>query len=245
MVAQVTRGLAAVIDGPVDEFIPVPNRVEGRYHQRVQRIIIHATRGGQPLGREAEATIAWFRSPRTLVSLHALVTYGGRIVRFIPDEDMAHHSRYWDGASLGLVLEQPTADQPFSPVQLRRAAELTRHWCEKFSLEQSRAVIMGHDEIPPGVEDGKTDPGPMFPWSAFVALVNRREDALPGPAVRTIGSFAVEVPFLPMWDALGGRLGLPVGPAGVSADRMLQAFEHGLLVWDGARVHLLNYTGQG
>ena len=141
------------------------------------------------------------------------------------------------------MLEQPDADTTISAVQLRRAAELTSHWCEKFSLEHSRAVIMGHDEIPPGIEDQKTDPGPMFPWSSFVALVNRRESEQAALGGRQVGAFIVDVPFLGMWDALGGRLGLPLGPVGRSADRLLQAFEHGMLVWDGSRVHLVNYTG--
>ncbi|MBI4497646.1 MAG: N-acetylmuramoyl-L-alanine amidase [Chloroflexi bacterium] len=230
------------IDGPADVYIPVPNRIEGRYHQRVRYIVLHATRGGKAVGEEAESTIRWYRSAQVRWSAHALVTQDGLIVRFVPDEDTARHARYWDSASLSLVLEQPTADTPFTDPQLRRASELIRHWGDKFDLELSRATIMGHDEIPPGLEDRKTDPGPMFPWGPFLALAQRGM-SVPEPLARCIGEYRVSQEFLRMWDVLDGRLGLPLGEAAHCAGRCMQAFERGILVWDGARVHLVNYTG--
>jgi N-acetyl-anhydromuramyl-L-alanine amidase AmpD len=77
---------------------------------------------------------------------------------------------------LGLELVQPKPDDTFSIEQLEAAAQVVAGWCRRYNIplvHDPTAGLAGHDEIPPGIRDGKTDPGEMFPWGEFIPRVQR------------------------------------------------------------------------
>lgn len=94
----------------------------------------------------------------------------------------------WLGISYELC--QPLADMPFTDACLERAAVEIAADCKVFGIEpvripylsQTEAIavvsgLVGHEDTANGHKVGKTDPGPMFPWDAFIARVrDKMED---------------------------------------------------------------------
>jgi hypothetical protein len=75
-----------------------------------------------------------------------------------------------------------------------------------------------------------------------ISRPNRREGLEPArpaplkPTWRKIGGFEVAYAFLETWDRTGGALGPPRGPMAYSADKAIQDFERGVMVWTGDRI---------
>lgn len=117
------------------------------------------------------ATIADLR-----VSSHLLVRRNGTAVQFVALDRRAWHagkSAYCgrercNDFSIGIEMEG--ADQvPFSDEQYRKLVELTRAVARHFpGITPER--IVGHSDIAPG---RKTDPGPYFDWSRYLAALDR------------------------------------------------------------------------
>jgi AmpD protein len=104
------------------------------------------------------------------VSAHAFVARSGSVTQFVP-----FHMRAWHAGdsmycgrngcndfSIGIELEG-TDDVPYEHAQYDVLARLIVALRETYpSLEQ--AQIVGHSDVAPG---RKTDPGPLFDWTAL------------------------------------------------------------------------------
>ena len=106
------------------------------------------------------------------VSAHFLVERDGRITQFV-----ACHGRAWHAGvsqfqgregcndySIGIELEG-TDFEPFDDRQYRALTQLSRLLLQAYPAI-GRERICGHSDIAPG---RKTDPGPAFDWSRFLA----------------------------------------------------------------------------
>lgn len=111
---------------------------------------------------------AYFESLQGLkVSAHFLIRRRGGVVQFVPCSLRAWHAGQseWKGRqrcndfSIGIELEG-TDDQPFSAVQYRVLAKLTRLLQRRYPIQD----IVGHCDIAPG---RKTDPGRCFDWKRY------------------------------------------------------------------------------
>jgi len=145
----------------------------------INRIVIHAQDGTQA------GTMSWFRkvgrSPPT--AAHYLIGRDGAVVQMVPDDCKAIHAGSptqagWNDRSIGLEFEVrinpwkgrthfPLNDWPAAMVDA--GAEVTAILCAKFGIPVDRTHIVGHSEVPGATH---TDPGPAFPWEAFMARVN-------------------------------------------------------------------------
>lgn len=110
------------------------------------------------------------------VSAHVLIRRDGSLTQYVP-----FHLRAWhagaschDGRSrcndfaIGVELEG-TDEAPYETVQYQVLAELTQALMHRYpGITTER--ITGHEHIAPG---RKTDPGPAFDWSAFLALLGK------------------------------------------------------------------------
>lgn len=105
------------------------------------------------------------------VSAHFLIRRDGAILQFVSCQDRAWHagSSEWNGRtrcndfSLGIELEG-SDEVPFEDAQYTSLALLTRSLQAAFPIE----ALVGHSDISPG---RKTDPGPLFDWDRYRALL--------------------------------------------------------------------------
>jgi N-acetyl-anhydromuramoyl-L-alanine amidase len=118
------------------------------------------------------------------VSAHTLIRRDGEIVQYVPFSARAWHagqSEYRGRAgcndfSIGIELEG-TDSTPYTDAQYQSLAALTAALLATYGSLSPQAIA-GHSDIAPG---RKTDPGPMFDWSRFRALLSARR-APPGAA---------------------------------------------------------------
>ncbi len=106
------------------------------------------------------------------VSAHLLIDRGGRLTQFVPFDKRAWHAGIscHDGRercndfSIGIELEGGD-EIPYSDAQYAALRNTTRTLLNHYpALSQQR--ITGHCDIAPG---RKTDPGPAFDWTRYLA----------------------------------------------------------------------------
>lgn len=111
-----------------------------------------------------------------------------------------------DEVALCIEFAQPTITDPFTDECIRAAAELLRPIVAEIGLplvhltswdqDRSKPVpkgFIGHDETANGKRFGKSDPGPLFPWSRLFELIE--EDDMP--------KAGEQVPFISELESLG------------------------------------------
>ena len=106
------------------------------------------------------------------VSAHLLIRRNGEIVQFVPLHQRAWHAgqSYCEGRtrvndfSIGIELEG-AENLPFEDPQYESLNRLTGLILEHYPII-TRERIYGHGDIAPG---RKTDPGPMFDWTRYLA----------------------------------------------------------------------------
>ncbi|MBU6271897.1 MAG: 1,6-anhydro-N-acetylmuramyl-L-alanine amidase AmpD [Betaproteobacteria bacterium] len=105
------------------------------------------------------------------VSAHFLIRRRGELLQFVDTRRRAWHagvSRLGDRErcndfSIGVELEGD-GEHPFTALQYRRLASLTRLLCRRHPLRW----LAGHSDIAPG---RKTDPGPFFDWPRLLSAL--------------------------------------------------------------------------
>lgn len=136
-------------------------------------IIVHSTRSGRfSLREEYERTIAWFMNPSAQASAHRVIGYyEGQHAQLVDDDLEAWAAREYNAAYLQVELCQPLPSSPFSEYQYRTLAALCTYWAQRYGFPLDRKHIQGHEEIPPGEREGKSDPGRMFDWGKLLELL--------------------------------------------------------------------------
>ena len=118
-----------------------------------------------------------FRSLRRLrVSAHLMIRRNGALVQYVSLNDRAWHAgeSEFEGRmncndfSIGIELEGSDGT-PFRAAQYRRLAALHAGLVHAYPALDAQPVV-GHCDIAPG---RKTDPGPLFDWVGFRALIAR------------------------------------------------------------------------
>jgi len=144
-------------------------------------VVVHSTRGGQPYGQEWQATVNWFLNPASGASANLLIGRDGRVAQFGPLDWVTWHAREYNYRWLGVELEQPHASDPFTDIQYLLLASFIREQAARYGFAISRDTVVGHDEIPPGIRDGKSDPGYQFAWAKLMALLTEEEPPIKLP----------------------------------------------------------------
>ena len=111
------------------------------------------------------------------VSAHTLIRRDGEIVQYVPFAARAWHagqSEYrgrtgCNDFSIGIELEGTDAT-PYTDAQYDSLAALAATLLATYGSLSPQAIA-GHSDIAPG---RKTDPGPMFDWPRFRALLSAR-----------------------------------------------------------------------
>jgi len=171
------NGLAAGVP-----FSPSPNFDDRPSDVQIDLLVIHAI--SLPPGEFGGAAVEAFFLNRldphahpyyahlcgVRVSAHFLVRRDGALVQFVPCLKRAWHAgaSSWRGRSrcndfsIGIELEG-CDEVPFEASQYDTLARVTR----ALRIAYPIVSIAGHSDIAPG---RKTDPGPHFEWSRYLAL---------------------------------------------------------------------------
>jgi AmpD protein len=166
--------------------VPSPNWDERPAGTAVDLLVVHGISlppgcfGGPWIERLFQnrldpGTHPYFRGIAGLrVSSHLLVRRDGELIQFVALEHRAWHAGVscFEGReacndfSIGIELEG--ADEiPYEEPQYRVLAETAREIRRRFPAITPRRIV-GHCDIAPG---RKSDPGPLFDWDRFRALV--------------------------------------------------------------------------
>lgn len=159
----------------------------------VRLIVIHTAETGEG-SSAAEGIAAFFSSKAALDasgsvgSAHICVD-DNSIIRCAPDDNRTNGAAGANDDGLHLEIagraSQTTADwsDAYSTAALENAAQTVAAWCHRHAIP---ARYLGADEVKAGAwgitghvcvsaaygQSGHYDPGPNFPWPAFVARVN-------------------------------------------------------------------------
>jgi len=106
------------------------------------------------------------------VSAHCVIYRDGRVWQYVPFAKRAWHaglSQYQgrdkcNDFSIGIELEG-TDEEPYTKAQYQALTKLCHDLIQHYPLLSVKTIV-GHSDIAPG---RKTDPGPAFNWSDFLA----------------------------------------------------------------------------
>lgn len=161
---------------------PSPNH--GERSLPVSMIVIHYT---ETEGcDEALRTLCDPSSPHP-VSAHYLIDRDGTSYRLVDESRRAWHAgrSFWKGiedcnsASIGIELVN-SGSEAFPSAQIGALASL----CADIMARHAITDIVGHSDIAPG---RKRDPGPLFPWKAFLEMLDSYRRT---PNISTDGAIA-------------------------------------------------------
>lgn len=165
--------------------VPSPHRT--RVPARtITTVVIHTMEIPERSGA-ARRCAAWFASEVSEVSAHYCVD-ADEIVQCVDEADIAWHARGGNTTSIGIELAgyagQTAADwdDPASVATLDRAAELVADVCRRHAIPVRRIRasglrrgvrgITGHADVSVAFrKSDHWDPGPSFPWVAFLRRV--------------------------------------------------------------------------
>lgn len=169
--------------------VPSPHRT--RVPSRtVTTVVIHTMEIPERSGA-ARRCAAWFASEVSEVSAHYCVD-ADEIVQCVDEADIAWHARGGNTASIGIELagyaRQTAAEwaDPTSAPILARAAELVADICSRHAIPVRRVRasglrrgahgITGHADVSVAFrKSDHWDPGPAFPWAAFLRQVREAQ----------------------------------------------------------------------
>lgn len=149
-------------------------------------LMIHATRSGVSMNpNEFIGTINWFRNPNNphKSSCHVLIDRDGTRARIVNDDCWSHHAGQHNATHFGIELCQGVSSDGFEKAQIDSLVEVSLQYAWDFGIDlvhvTSAALsgFIGHEESPQGRANGKSDPGPTFPWAYFTAALGIPRDA--------------------------------------------------------------------
>jgi N-acetyl-anhydromuramyl-L-alanine amidase AmpD len=163
---------------------PSPNH-SSRFGDGIDLVVMHTTEGS------FDGAVAWLRSVESQGSAHYVVSPDGRIARLVAENRCAwacgnpSYNRRSISVELatvtrdarGMLVPGPTAF-PYS--LLWPAAQLVADILRRRDLPPSRAVVIGHDQVPDPLDPSRfggrnhhRDPGPALDWASFMDDVEK------------------------------------------------------------------------
>ena len=205
----------------VDRTFEALNHGSG-WPRKPKAVMIHATRSGQPnrtsiAGHrlETRSTINWFKSPASRASSNLIVS-PVEIVRMVSDEDYAWHAKEHSDWMYSIETTQALPTDSFLDGHYELLARAGRHYVSLgvppvYLPHYSNGMegFTGHEDSEQGVRDGKSDPGSMFDWDRFIAMIQEpvEEDDMTtyklfhtwGPARLWLIQHVADVPIYRRW----------------------------------------------
>lgn len=152
-------------------------RGRGSRRSHVTEIIVHAT--GGPFCRSGQVvfspsgtgdSIKKFFEASASVSIHYIVDRDGRVLKSVPEDEIAIHAVHHNDRSIGIeLINNGDGRDPYPAVQIEALAKLVQEVQQRWRIPLSE--VKGHEDVdrssfPCGGREArrKQDPGPLFPW---------------------------------------------------------------------------------
>lgn len=164
--------------------------LRSRKGHKPDRVVIHTGEGSE------DAIVTWFtRTGAQRVAAggsslptatHYVVSKVGRVTQMVADDEACIHAGsktepYWNERSFGIEHEDRANDAiPPTEAMLDASAEVVAILCHKYAIPADRQHIVGHSEVPG--HGSHTDPGPLWPWDAYMAKIHAHLAVLTGGA---------------------------------------------------------------
>lgn len=158
----------------------------------LDRVVVHTMEG------TLRGTERWFkmgtaeRGTAYATAAHYLIGREGDVVQMVEDGDKCLHAGNWNSRSIGIEHEARIDDWPvkrnadgsvksppfpprdFPSAMLAASAEVVAVLLKKYGLPADRTHVVGHSDVPGATH---RDPGPDWPWDAYMALVQAAYEA--------------------------------------------------------------------
>lgn len=188
-----------------DWLLPYADRLARRAAAAVDLVVVHCTElPDMALAREYGERVHY--PDGTGNSGHYYIDREGRVIRFVPDERVAHHVRGYNERAIGIELvnagryphwldsRHQDMTEPYPDAQVVALCALLESLCDRLPALK---WIAGHEDLdterveasddPALRVPRKRDPGPLFPWTDVLGAV-RLVRIGPDDAVATSGT---------------------------------------------------------
>lgn len=132
-------------------------------------VVVHCTEGST-----AEGAARWFANPRSAGSAQVVVD-DAEVWRCVDDMVIAWHARGANTNGLGLEIagfaSWSRAEWMSHMPRLQEAARIHAGWCRTYGIPLVESVTRGYHAHAGLPGNDHTDPGPNFPWTAYLDLV--------------------------------------------------------------------------
>jgi len=170
--------------------LPYVDRLEPRDVRSIDLVVLHCTELPDLATARTFGERIRHEGSQTGNSGHYYVDRDGSILRFVPDERVAHHTFGWNQRSIGIELvnlgrypawsdsRHQAFTAPYPKAQIASLVALLVHLAGRCASLRS---IAGHEDLDRRLEPAsddpsillprRRDPGPLFPWQEVLASV--------------------------------------------------------------------------
>lgn len=138
----------------------------------IQRVVIHTVEGSY------NGAISWFQNPSANVSAHYVVRKSdGEVTQQVRDSRKGWHVCGSNNDTVGIEHEGAASNAgTWTPEILDASARLTAWLVTAYNIPIDRNHIVGHGEIQGSGCAYRYDPGPHFPWTQYMQMVQNFAD---------------------------------------------------------------------
>jgi len=176
-----------------EDFLPYALKLEDRAAGSIDLVVIHCTELPDLAMARTFGERIHYPETGTGNSGHFYIDRDGRIEQWVPLDRVAHHVKGFNPRSIGIELvnkgrypdwfdsRRQAMTEPYPEQQVDALVHLVNHLKERLP---GLVNVAGHEDldtasIPSDNEPGtlirrKLDPGPRFPWNAFMKHIHLR-----------------------------------------------------------------------
>jgi len=176
-----------------EDFLPYAMNLEGRPAGSIELLVIHCTELPDLAMARAFGKRVHYPETGTGNSGHFYIDRDGLVEQWVPIDRVAHHVRGFNPRSIGIELvnngrypdwfdsRKQIMSEPYPEQQIKALVELVNQLSEQVP---SLVNVAGHEDLdiafipsenaPGTMIRRKLDPGPHFPWAAFMEKTHLR-----------------------------------------------------------------------
>jgi len=183
-----------------EDFLPYALKLEDRAAGSIDLLVIHCTELPDLAMARTFGERIHYPETGTGNSGHFYIDRDGRIEQWVPLDRVAHHVRGFNPRSIGIELvnngrypdwfdsRRQTMSEPYPEPQVEALELLVEHLTERLpglvnvaGHEDLDTALIPSENAPDTLIRRKLDPGPFFPWTAFLKRTSLHRLFAAGP----------------------------------------------------------------